>query len=651
MIFYSFHVTFDLMTKNKKTKPSKTKKESTSSRAFKFSSLDWKVVAGILVITLLLFSNTFDNLFVNWDDDYNIANNKNTALLNWDNIVNIFSEHVIGNYNPLPILTFAIERSIVGLDPKLYHINNVILHLICVFFVFKIFRALNLSVWPAAFGAMLFAIHPMKVESVAWVTERKDVLFGAFYLSALFSYIQYVRTGFKKKYLFLALFLFFFSLISKIQAVSLPLTMLLVDYYFNRPLKLKLVFEKWMFFLLSLIIGLVGIYFLGEQGSINDESTYNLVDRLFIGSYSLGIYLIKFIYPYEMSPLYPYPGQLPLRVYFGPIAVVAVAAFSWVAFRKNWRPYLFGILFFVFNVMFVLQVLGAGQGYLADRFTYIPYIGLGFMVAYGGYQLLEKKPTLKTGLLGLGVAYLLLCSFMTFRQNDVWQDSDTLWSHVLKYYDKTPLPFRNRANFRRDQGKIDEALADYNRALALKPDAALYNSRAKLYFNLKQYPEAMADYNQAIQLDSQKGEMFINRGAVFALTGRMQEALADFNKGLELDPNHSNGYKNRSLVLQELGQWENAIKDIDIYLGFHPEDADLWYERGRIYNVLNNPQKALPELERAIQLNGRQGLFYYEKMKTLLLLNRYNEAKQLVPVVQQYNIKIEPAVLEKLNQG
>lgn len=649
MIFHPILVTFDPMTKNKKTTSAKIKKTSASSKSFKLSSLDWKVVAGILVITLLLFSNTFDNLFVNWDDDYNIANNKNTALLSWDNIVRIFSEHVIGNYNPLPILTFAIERSIVGLDPTLYHINNVILHLICVFFAYKVMRGLNLPVWPAAFATLLFAIHPMKSESVAWVTERKDVLFGAFYLSALFYYIQYVRTGYKQKYVYIALILFFFSLISKIQAVSLPLTMLLVDYYFNRPLKIKLVLEKWMFFLLSLIIGLVGIYFLRQQGSINDETTYNFIQRLFIGSYSLGIYLIKFIFPYEMSPLYPYPGVLPTQVYFGPLAVIAVLTFCWIAFRKNWRPYLFGMLFFVVNVMFVLQVLGAGQGYLADRFTYIPYIGLGFMVAYGANELISKRSNLRTAILGVGAAYLLLLSFMTFKQNDVWQDSDTLWTHVLKNYDKTPLPFRNRANYRRDQGMIDQALQDYNSALALKADGALYNSRAKLYFNLKKYPEAMADYNQAIALDPTKGEMFINRGAVFALTGRMQEALLDFNKGLELDPDHANGFKNRSLIYQELGQWENAIKDINTYLGFHPEDADLWYERGRLRNGLGNPTEALADLDRAIRLKGSTGLFHYEKMKSLILLNRIAEARQMLPIVHQFKVNIEPEVMAKLN--
>src|SRR5687767_1184515 len=498
----------------KKTGKSKVirKKPGISS----LSGQDWKYIGICLGLTLLAFISVFGHDFVNWDDDFNLANNKNTALLNWDNIVNIFSDPVIGNYNPLPILTFAIERSIVGLDPTLYHINNLILHLICVFFVYRIFRSLDLTALASGAGALLFGIHPMRVESVAWVTERKDVLFGAFFLSALWFYIQYVKTGYVKKYFYAAMGLFVFALFSKIQAVSLPLTMLLVDYYYRRPLNLKIVIEKWAFFLLSLVIGLVGVYFLRQQGSMEDATNYSFVQRLMIGGYSLGVYLVKFIFPYKMSPLYPYPAQLPPEIYAGPFIAIAILFFIYIAYKKDWRPYLFGFMFFIFNVMFLLQVVGAGQGYLADRFTYIPYMGLMFMVVYAGEKIYASRPSMQKVVLYGFAAYMVLMMFLSWRQNQIWRNSDTLWSHVLKYHTNTSLPYRNRANYRRDEGRIEEALVDYNAAIALKPDAALYNSRAKLYFNQEKYQEAMNDYNKAISLDGTKGEYYINRGAVYA---------------------------------------------------------------------------------------------------------------------------------------
>lgn len=640
------------MTKTKKgvkksIKPKGARKKPAIS---KLTSRDWKFIGICLVLTLIAFISVVGHDFVNWDDDFNLANNKNTALLNWDNIVNIFSDHVIGNYNPLPILTFAIERAIVGLDPTLYHINNLILHLICVFFVYRIFRSLDLTALASAGGALLFGIHPMRVESVAWVTERKDVLFGAFFLSALWFYILYVKTGYVKKYFYAAMGLFVFALFSKIQAVSLPLTMLLVDYYYRRPLYIKLLLEKWAFFLLALVIGLVGIYFLRQQGSMEDATNYTFIQRLMIGGYTLGVYLVKFIFPYKMSPLYPYPAVLPPEVYVGPFVGLLVLAFIYIAYKKDWRPYLFGFLFFIFNVMFLLQVVGAGQGYLADRFTYIPYMGLMFIVAYAAQTLYQNKPSMEKPVLYGFSAVIVLFILLTWKQNQIWRNSDTLWTHVLKYHTNTSLPFRNRANYRRDQGRIDEALADYNSAISLKPDGALYNSRAKLYFNQQKYQQAMDDYNKAIAMDATKGEYFINRGAVYALTGNFQPALQDFNKGLELTPEHANGYKNRSLVYQALQQWENAYKDVETYLSMHPEDADLWYERGRLNSILQRPSEALKDLDRAIQLNNQQGLFYYEKMKALLTLGRKQEALQLLSTVQRFGVQIEPQVQAALSQ-
>ena len=641
------------MTKAKKKQSGKSPKTGVSdqkARIWKLNRTDWLYLAGILTLTFIAFIPALSADFVNWDDDYNLGKNNHTALLTWDNIVKIFSSTVIGNYNPLPIFMFAIERHFFGLDPFIYHLNNILLHLVCVFFAYRVFLALDIRALPSAIGALLFGIHPMRVESVAWVTERKDVLFGAFFLAALWFYIRYVRTGYAKKYVYIALGLFLFSLLAKIQAVTLPLTMLLVDYYFRRPLQFKLITGKWMFFLLSLIVGLIGIYFLKDQGSIDDSTNYSFVERLGVGGYALGVYLAKFVFPWSMSPLYPYPASLPLHAWIiAPLSAIGVAGFSWLAFKRDWRPWLFGMLFFFFNVMFVLQVLGAGQGFLADRFTYIPYMGLTFMVIYALQWLMREKPKSGTyALYGMG-GVLALFMMLTWNQTKVWTNSETLWTHVLSQTKNTVLPFRNRANYLRDQGRIQEALADYNEAIKLKPDGALYNSRAKLYFNQQQYDLAMADYNRAIEMDNNEGEFYINRGAVFALQGQLQRALEDFNTGIELKPDHANGYKNRSLVFQAFNQWDKADADIAKYLEMHPEDGDLWYERGRIKNIMGQPGEAIPLLDRAIRLNSNQGLFYYEKLKSYPMLGQKANARQLATIVQQYGVRIEPEVQAALD--
>ena len=210
----------------KKTQTDKTIIDTSISATSKSSI--WLPLLATLAITFFAFTSSLNNQFVNWDDEVNIVENENTSRLDWQHVKAIFTSDVIGNYNPLPILTLAIERHFVGLEGTwLYHWTNLFLHLFCVYFVFRIAKQLGLSVWAAAFCALFFGIHPMRVESVAWVTERKDVLFAAFYLPALYLYIKYVQEPEnRKKYYIYMIILFVFALLSKVQAVALPLSML-----------------------------------------------------------------------------------------------------------------------------------------------------------------------------------------------------------------------------------------------------------------------------------------------------------------------------------------------------------------------------------------------------------------------------------------
>jgi len=346
---------------------------------------------------------------VTWDDDVNILKNPNLQVFDWRSIQGIFTDTVIGNYNPLSILSLAIEKAIFGLNATVIHVNNLLLHLVCVFFVYKIGVQLKLSPIAAGIVAVLFGIHPMRVESVAWVTERKDVLYGAFYFAAIYNYIRYLHFDKKRKgYLWLIIGLFILALLSKIQAVALPLSFLAIDYLLKRDLNFKLILEKTSFFLLSLATGLMGIFFLSKEGSLDQVTEYTFLERIMVGGYSYIIYLAKFIFPYEMSPLYPYPSTIGWQFYAGTALLVPILTGLYYAFKQKQTALLFGLAFFTFNVMFMLQVVGAGQGFTADRFTYVPYFGLFFLVGYYYQQFSQQKTSFSKGLsVGLG-AYLLV---------------------------------------------------------------------------------------------------------------------------------------------------------------------------------------------------------------------------------------------------
>src|SRR5206468_290810 len=230
-----------------------------------------------------------------------------------------------------------------GLNPRVFHFNNLLLHLICVALVFYFLLKLKVSVWGAALGALLFGIHPMRVESVAWITERKDLLFGAFYLAALLAYVGFLQANYAKAFFWLALVFFVGALFSKIQAVALPLSLLALDYYFRRPLRLNLVLEKIPFFALSLLVGGLGVRLLSKSETWKDETGFGLFDRLLIGAHSFCVYLGKLFVPHPLAAAYAYPERLTSSYYLAPLGILALAYGGYRAFQRKDYAFVFGV--------------------------------------------------------------------------------------------------------------------------------------------------------------------------------------------------------------------------------------------------------------------------------------------------------------------
>lgn len=608
----------------RRLKEEQAKLKSKTIQAPKIDKSHLIALAAILFITFLVFSPNLNNGFVNWDDDRNFLENEHITTLNktnfWVNTKKIFTSDVIGGYNPLTIWTFLLEKKVFGFDQPMYwHLDNILLHLVCVFFVFWIGIRLRLGIIGASILALLFGIHPMRVESVAWVTERKDVLFGAFYLAAMFYYIKGKQEKFRKRDILIIGICFILSLFSKIQAVILPISLILVDYYMSKSkeITVKSIINKAPFFIGSLAFGIMGVMFLQGEGST--EQVYTGITRIFIGAYQLLIYYVKAIFPFRMSPLYPYPSSIGWYFYPAILSFIGTAFILWwTYFKSKNKVIFFGIAFFFANVALLLQVFGAGQGFLADRFTYIPYFGLFFILSYYINELIKQKPNLKSIVLGgLGVVFLAY-GFLNFQQNKIWKNSGTLWTHVLKHYDHTTLPWGNRANYYRDEGLTQKALYDYGQVIRLKPNAPEpYNSRARLYFNFSQRDsllKALSNYNKAIEL-KEDVEYIVNRGATYAKLGNFQKSLENLNHAETIDPNFANIYLNRSVIYNRSQNHAKALEDVTKYLNLKPYYPDMWYEKGRLHYILGQYQEAVNACTRAIQNNSKKGLYYFERAK------------------------------------
>lgn len=609
------------------------------------------LLLGCLVITFAVFANTLSAGFVNWDDHGYLWLNPLIGA----SVSDMFTGHTCGNYSPLVVLTYSMEHALdtivkpgamvmENFNPFVYHLNNVLLHLGATAMCFFLFRAMGLRGWALALGTVLFGIHPMRCESVAWVTERKDVLYGLFYIASLFAYWKYLmEQDAKTKWFLLSMGLGLLAYFSKIQAVSLPLSMLCLDYFAGRNLKSMSVWlEKLPLFALSLVIGLVGIHFLGVAEGLK-ETGYPMLDRFFFATYSLFSYLLKLVAPFGLSAYYPYPnlGALPPIYYITPLVLAGVAWWVWRS-AKNGRDIVFGFLFFLVNIMFVLQFKGAGKAFMADRFTYIPYLGLFFVLAKKYGDITEGR--LKSGLSGalpfIAVGFVALCAVLTFRQNQTWQSSISLWENVTAKHPEDALSWNNMGLAYLDLKQDEKAYQTYEQALKADPQHfdALFNMGVTLN-NLKRYTESVKAYDRAVAVKPDYVDTYFARGQVHINAGNYDKAIADFEKALQMGikkPKHEvmlaigNAYSGAKQYDKAIAAYDEAIKE--------KSEGDYHFRKGNVLAASGQMAPAIAEYDETIKLIPEFPEAYNNKGNALASMQRYAEA---IPAFEQA-IKLKP---------
>jgi tetratricopeptide (TPR) repeat protein len=498
----------------------------------------------ILVFTFIAFLPSLKNEFItSWDDNVYITNNVMITQLNFTSVKEMFTTPINCTYVPLPLLSFAIEYHLFGLDPLPYHISNLVLHLVCTLLVFYFLRLLKLDSIYATFGALLFGIHPMHVESVAWITERKDLLYSLFYLGSMIFYLLYIqKDNHKWRLLYLSIIFFILSLLSKIQAVALPIALLLIDYYLERPLKFRLAFEKIPFFLLSLLFGIAGILILNKQGVLQVNETYTFFQRIFFGLYALSVYILKFFAPFNLSAFYLFPVSpdqpLPLFYYLNPLFLLLVGVLVYQSARYT-RAVVFGSLFFLFNIMFLLQIVSAGIAFLADRFTYIPYIGLIFIVAWTIEQLVKKKKGIKYILFPVLSIFIILFISLTFNRCKIWENGLTLWTDVIEKYPMgNTIPYLNRGNAYLNSGQYEKAIADYSAVSEINPkNETGYLNTGFIYYQQKNFDKAIEVSLKGLKANPGNVMLYDNLAYYYFEKGDYENAVSNFRKCLEIDGN------------------------------------------------------------------------------------------------------------------
>jgi Flp pilus assembly protein TadD len=611
----------------------------------------WILPVVVLVATALVFMPALRCGFVNWDDPPYVTENMRVRTLSIENFQAILSEPVSGNYNPLPILTYALEYRLVGLDPWLYHLDNVLLHVACVALVFALVRRLGLTPEAAVVAALFWGIHPMRVESVVWVTERKDVLYAVFFLSALVVYARALARGRPTwRTWALILPLFGLSLLSKIQAVTLPLCLLLLDFWFRRQDRpVRWIAEKTPLFLLSLVVGYLGLSIQVRIGSLGTAlSDLNLIQRSVLGAWSLVVQLGKQILPLGLSPYHPYPRELLPVHYLGAFILAGLVVL--VVKSGGWRRDLaFGLAFFAVNLLFVLQVVSAGDAFLAERFTYVGSLGIAFLVGRG-IEEFSHKDLRRSLIMPAVLVVLIILGLTTGGRIGVWKDSESLWSSVIERYpDSAAVAWANRGSFRLAEGRLEEAEADSRRAVALDPNRSVaWNNLGRIQFERGDLAGAVPFYEKALAIQPAFPVALANRAAVAARQGDLVLALDLLDRALALEPLSSDARRDRIIVLKELGRPDEALEEIRAYLQVAPGDGVMHNELGVTLLHRGESGEALISFQRAARLEPGNPVFLQNSSYALLALGRPEEALVAALEAEAAGARLPAGYLEDL---
>jgi tetratricopeptide (TPR) repeat protein len=615
------------------------------------------------LITLAVYLPALRNGFVNWDDDAYVIDNLHIRSLNLAFFRWAFSSFHASNWHPITWVSHALDYAVWGLNPLGHHLTNIVFHSLNTFLVVLLcIKLLEMgkerSIPDGASGflddqgimiaagvtGLLFGLHPVHVESVAWVAERKDLLCGLFFLLSMSAYTNYVRIRgngsireksaaslfFNRSYL-LALVFFVLALLSKPMAVSLPVVLLILDWYpFQRIRSLRsfsdAFVEKLPFIVFSLISSVLTIIAQRTEGTMMLTAFVPLWARMLVAAKAVAAYLVKMAAPIGLSPYYPYPkpqeiSPFALQYLFAVFFVVGTTMVLLVTAKKR-RLWLSAWGYYVVTLMPVIGIIQVGGQAMADRYAYLPSLGpffiLGLVAARGWWKAdsLERRALTAKGFTGaLAIALVISLSYLTVKQIAIWKNSKDLWSYVIeKEPDRVLIAYNNRGLAFKEKGQFDRALEDFDRAITLNPsEYEAYTNRGVVLKDMGQIDRAIKDLNTAIILNPVLYPAYNNRGLALKKVGWLDQALADFNTAIALNPHHADAYTNRGQVHEEMGQLDRAIEDYTTAITMNPTLYSAYNNRGIAFKETGQLDRALEDFTTAVTLNPAPYIAYMNR--------------------------------------
>jgi tetratricopeptide (TPR) repeat protein len=634
----------------------------------------------LLVVTVAAYGQVVKHDFVSLDDDIYVTDNYPVrAGLTSAGIVWAFSFTDSPYWHPLTWLSHMLDCQLYGVSPSMHHLTNVVLHLANSLLLFLVLYQMTGALWRSCFVAALFALHPLNVESVAWVTERKNLLSTFFWLLTMVFYVRYSKKPGLARYL-LVVFIFTLGLMAKPMLVTLPCALLLLDYWplgrfpfqqvdsdtrteaahatiptFQRTTSVSLVLEKVPLLILSVLSSSLTSLSVQRSGILISTTLVPMKLRIANAIVSYARYIGKLIWPLDLAVFYPYPSTVPLWQSVG--AGLLLAGISFLVIRA-WRklPYLcIGWFWYLGTLIPAIGLVQAGQWpAMADRFTYVPAIGLFVMLAWSIPHLLTKWRYRNTGFVLAAGALLAALLLLTWTQLHRWSNTITLFEHTLKVTVNNYLAHNNLGNALARQGKLKQAKDHYVKALRINPTfPRAHNNLANALARQGKSEEAIAHYTKALEIKPNFPKAHNNLGNVWARQGKNQEAIVHYSKALQLKPDFAGAHNNLGNILEGQGKINEAVFHFARALELKPDFAEAHFNLGNARARQGKMDQAQAHFIRALELkptfaeaHNSLGVILARKGRLAEAVDQFREALRLKPDFRQARVNLEIATRE-----
>jgi len=622
------------------------------------AGMDWSIYLLLVLLALAAYSRAFHFDFTNYDDpDYVTDNPYVRKGLTWKGLVWAFTSSHAANWSPLTWLSHMADCQMFGMKSGWHHATSVLLHTVAALLLFAALKRLTRARWPSAFVAFVFALHPLHVESVAWIAERKDVLCAVFWFLALFCYARYVERPGAPRYLFV-LIAFCLGLLAKPMIVTFPFVLLLLDVWPLKRLSHASVREKIPLFAVAVASAIVT--FLAQQAghAVRSLGAMPFGMRIANAVVAYTTYLVRMFWPANLAVFYPYYRLPAWQIAASGVVLAGITAMA-MKLRRS-RPYLaVGWLWYLGTLVPVIGLVQVGAQASADRYTYVPMVGIAIMLAWGASDFLSAQSRARPAIVSAAAAACSACLVLTWMQSAYWQNSETLFSHAIASTPDNMVAHNNLANYYLMHLRNEEAMPHIQEALRIKPDYP--EAHTNLALTLKRIgnpAESEREWRLSISLQPASAGAHVGYGELLVSEERLNEALHEFSTAVELRPDYTYAHYDLGRVLAALGRQDEALAQYSAAVQLAPDNPEARHSLGLALVSRSRMEEALVQFRAEARLKPDDPGVHYTVGSLLAssghyaeAIAQYSETLRLDPGNAAARTGLEMASLQQQNAG